>query len=419
MRLENLIIDDEERGVFRVRRRAFTDPEILQLERERIFEASWIYTGHESEIPSAGDYVCRRVAGRSLILVRSSDNVVRAFLNSCPHRGAAVCAAGSGNAKNFTCPYHGWGFANTGQLVAVPSQDDYPRSFQRADFSLRQTARCQLYRGFIFVNLDATITSLEQYLGGAKEYLDLLCDQSEAGLEMVSGHHLYSIRANWKLLAENTMESYHTPVAHKRYMGYMADRGVARKAMKRKGFGEILGQGHIAMGSAPPLGGKPIAYWSPLFPAQKKAEMQAVQQRLADKFGPEKAARMSQMSRNILVFPNLIILDLMAICVRTWFPVAPDYMEVSTWCLAPRDEDSTTRALRIDSFMSFFGPTGFATPDDVEILESCQHGYRNKEIEWSDLSKGLHKDKPTNADEAHLRGFWRQWHRLLTRSRDS
>ena len=112
---EDYIIDDQKAGLFKVNRRVFTDPECLEEERRRIFDKCWIYVGHESEVPHAGDYRSRNVAGRPMILVRGDDSVVRVLLNTCTHRGAMVCRQKSGNAKTFQCPYHAWTFNTRGQ----------------------------------------------------------------------------------------------------------------------------------------------------------------------------------------------------------------------------------------------------------------------------------------------------------------
>ncbi len=96
-----IIIDDQEAGLFRVNRRVFTDPECLAEERRRVFDKCWIYVGHESEVPHAGDYRSRNVAGRPMILVRGDDSVVRVLLNTCTHRGSLVCRQKSGNAQDF------------------------------------------------------------------------------------------------------------------------------------------------------------------------------------------------------------------------------------------------------------------------------------------------------------------------------
>ena len=97
--LEDMIIDDRDAGLFRVNRRAFTDPAILTAERERIFERCWIYAGHESEVPNPGDFRSRRVAGRPIILARGDDGQVRVLLNTCTHRGALVCREQTGSVR--------------------------------------------------------------------------------------------------------------------------------------------------------------------------------------------------------------------------------------------------------------------------------------------------------------------------------
>src|SRR5207237_9315220 len=120
VQLEDLVIDDGQAGVFRVHRSAMTAPEILALERERIFDRCWLYVGHESEIPGPGDYRRRTVANRSVIFARGSDGVIRTLLNTCMHRGARVCRQDEGNARTFQCFYHAWTFDNRGELVGVP-----------------------------------------------------------------------------------------------------------------------------------------------------------------------------------------------------------------------------------------------------------------------------------------------------------
>jgi len=101
--MRDLIVDDRARGVFRVNRRVFTDPEILEQERREVFDRSWLYAGHESEIASSDDFVTRKVGGRPVILVRDSDGMPRAFLNTCPHRGNIVGRERAGSTRLFRC----------------------------------------------------------------------------------------------------------------------------------------------------------------------------------------------------------------------------------------------------------------------------------------------------------------------------
>ena len=87
---------------------------------------------------------------------------------------------------------------------------------------------------------------------------------------------------------------------------------------------------------------------------------------------------MADVNRNLLIYPNLVVNDIMAVTVRTFMPSAPDRMDVTAWELAPRDELPALRQRRLDSFLTFLGPAGFATPDDVEALESCQQGFSQR-----------------------------------------
>ena len=105
----------------------------------------------------------------------------------------------------------------------------------------------------------------------------------------------------------------------------------------------------------------------------------------------------------------------MAITIRTFFPVTPDYMEIRAWALAPKDESPDDRALRLDNYLTFLGPGGYATPDDVEALEACQRGFATfRELQWSDISRGMGRDDPKPDDELQMRTFWRQWNELMT-----
>jgi len=414
MALEHVVADDRDAGLFRVHRSVFTDPRILELEQRRVFEQCWIYAGHASEVPRPGDFQSRRVAGRPVILVRGDDGVVRVLLNTCTHRGAEVCRERCGNTKTFQCFYHAWTFDTRGQLVGVPGEDAYSAAFDREERALANPPRVETYRDFVFISFNRAVQPLVDYLAGAREYLDLVCDQSQAGMEIVAGTQEYSMRANWKLLVENSIDGYHARTTHQRYLEFLVETGVdpAIARGRRRGAGKALGNGHAVIDNEPPFG-RPIARWTPMFGEARRPEMEAIHRQMVERFGPEWAFRMTQTSRNLLVFPNLIVNDIMAITIRTFFPLAPDYIEINAWTLAPRDESADHRALRLDNFLTFLGPGGFATPDDVEALESCQRGFLNHEVEWSDISRGMKREQPLIDDELQMRAFWRQWHALL------
>jgi p-cumate 2,3-dioxygenase alpha subunit len=195
------VIDDRETPRFRVHRSTMVDPAILEEERRQIFDRSWLYVGHESEIEQPHDFRTRRVGGRPIILTRDAGGEVRVFVNSCPHRGMQIESRAEGHGRFLKCFYHGWSFTTSGDLVALPGEDSYGPTFDRENLGLVRPARVASYRGFVFLSWTDDIVDLETYLAGAADVLDLFADQSEQGMQITSGSHIYSTRANWKLLS--------------------------------------------------------------------------------------------------------------------------------------------------------------------------------------------------------------------------
>jgi hypothetical protein len=124
----------------------------------------------------------------------------------------------------------------------------------------------------------------------------------------------------------------------------------------------------------------------PSFGERAAPELAEIRAKLEARLGPERAHRIATTSRNLGIFPNLVINDIMAITVRTFHPLAPGRMNVEAWSLAPRGEAPEHRKLRLENFLTFLGPGGFATPDDIEALESCHRGYAGTAEEWNDIS---------------------------------
>lgn len=406
-----LVVDDEQRGLFRVHRSAFTSPEILAAEQERIFDRTWLYVGHESEIPRAGDFHTRRVGGRTVVFTRDKTGTVRVLLNTCRHRGAEVCRERTGNRKIFTCFYHGWAYDNTGALVSVPGGDSYGPGFRREDHALARP-RTESYRGFVFSTFAADSPSLTEFLADATYLLDLVADQSvDSGMEVIAGTHNYSMRANWKLLMENSCDGYHGITVHQTYFEMMMSLGVTPPLLdshRGAGRGVDLGNGH-AVAESPELG-------MPLMSEEVLEATKLRRARIAERFGEAHATQMLNTTRNTIVFPNLAIIDLnFGIQIRTMYPTAPDHTEITGWQMMPRDVAEPVKPYRIDNALTFWGPAGLATPDDVEGLEQCQSGFSAvREVEWSDISRGMMSEQPTVVDELQMRVFWRQWNELLT-----
>ncbi len=419
--MQGLVRDDPGRGIFRVHRSAMTSPEVFELEQDRIFAHGWLYLAHESELAKPGEYRRRTVAGRPLFIVRGKDGQVRAFLNTCTHRGAILCRQDQGSAETFQCFYHGWTFNNQGQLIGIPDESGYAECFDRIERGLMQAPRLESYRGMYFVSFQPDIEDLGTYLGDIREYIDLTMDSAEAlgGWEMVAGSARYSIRANWKLLIENSLDGYHLPTVHQTYIQYMDNR------LEAAGSSRLLEQqriGHGSDGVSVARGhggflhfaaGRTIANSSPLWSADAQAEVANIRQQLIERYGVERGTEMADRSRHLLIFPNFLFQDShTGMRFRQVWPVAPDMVEVVQTDLVPRDESAELRAYRLEWSRAFLGPGGLATPDDVEALESCQAGFAAREMEWSDISRGMHRPPQAN-DELQVRGFWREWqHRL-------
>ena len=411
---DDMIVDDRSNGVFRVNRTVMTSPDVFQAERAALFDHCWLYVGHESEIAARGDFVRRTVGGRPLILLRDSAGTVRMHFNTCTHRGATLCREDAGNSRVFQCFYHAWSFDTTGKLVVTPGAEGYSARFPKESYHLVAPARVDSYRGLWFVNYDAGAVSLADYLAGATPYLDLVLDQAADGMRIVKGSHLYSVKANWKLMVENSFDGYHAPTVHATYLDFVKDSGGGqRKTALAAGTGLDLGNGHAVIES-PAAWARPVAYWEPFFGADARDEVERKLAELIGRHGEERGRRMADTFRNLLIFPNLIINDVAAITVRRIEPVAPDRHSVQAWALAPAEELDGSAALqrRLDSFLTFLGPGGFASPDDVEALESCQQGFAAREVQWSDVSRGM-ATVPSSQDELQIRTFWRAYAALL------
>jgi p-cumate 2,3-dioxygenase subunit alpha len=416
------VIDDRETPRFRVHRSAMVEPEVLAREREAIFDTCWLYVGHESEVADRHDFRTRRVGGRPVIMTRDATGQVRVFVNSCPHRGMAVETRPEGNGRFLKCFYHGWSFDTAGNLVAMPDDEAYGPNFDRQNMCLPRPPRVESYRGFVFANWSPTGPDLDTYLGHARTIIDLVADQSEHGMSVIGGTHLYSMRANWKLLVENSFDAYHAMTTHQRYIEMIKasgrdfsvrQQGPAAAGVQRRGPMD-LGNGHAVTGSIDTSGGEVLGALGRAFPDEETmARHKARRARLIELHGEPWTNRMLG-GRNHLIFPNLFIIDLVMGCtIRTFYPDSPDYMEITAWQLVPNGEDERLRQLRMSNFLTFWGPAGLATPDDVEALERCQQGFAAySAAPWNDISRGMN-GHPVNS-EAQMRVFWRRWNELMT-----
>ena len=201
-----------ERG--EVDRRIYSDPVIFEREMELIFGRAWLFLCHESQIPERGDFFASVMGRDNVLVVRQKDRSIRAMLNTCVHRGNAVCRAEEGNAKGFLCTYHGWSYGIDGRLVGVPGYKNfYAGEVDKNRLGLAPVAQLASYKGFVFATHDSTAPPLEEYLGATGRLgLDLIAARGD--MVVVPGIQKFVIDCNWKIAVDNLFDWYHPQVTH-------------------------------------------------------------------------------------------------------------------------------------------------------------------------------------------------------------
>lgn len=424
----SLIEVDPKRHSFRVNRAAYKSAEVFEREKAMIFGKCWLYLGHGTELKANGDYHTRRVGGRDIIFLKDRKGEVRAFFNTCTHRGSKICRERNGSARMFTCPYHGWVFDTEGKLKSRNTSTGYDEAINDdGHLNLHPVPRLEQYRNFWFLNYNPEAISLLDYLADATTAIDAICDQTEAEQAVIEGEHSYTIRANYKLLAENSYDGYHLLTVHESYLDFLSDQFAANadqatdantdtslKGYSGYGAARCLGMGHAVIDSYVPTG-RPVAQWLPTMGLDVKDEIEAKRARLVELHGEERANYIAESQKNMVIFPNLVINDIVSTTIRYIEPESQNFMRVTNWAFGPTDESPRLRAIRLDNFISFLGPAGFGSPDDIEMLELCQQAAEHAPIEYSEISKGMNwEDDPrklTGAtdDELQMQAYWTQW----------
>ncbi|MET0986068.1 MAG: aromatic ring-hydroxylating dioxygenase subunit alpha, partial [Steroidobacteraceae bacterium] len=182
----------------------YVDPEFYRLEQQHLWTNTWLLAGHADELPEVGSYKLWREIGQPILLVRGRDRRVRAFYNTCQHRGAPVVRDKRGTARNLRCQYHSWTYDIThGQLIQVPDERDFI-DLCRDERGLVQMS-CEVWQGWVFVNQDPQAASLHDWFGPALDQLDELAGDTLTTITTRS----VIVPCNWKVTAEAFLEVYH------------------------------------------------------------------------------------------------------------------------------------------------------------------------------------------------------------------
>ena len=200
----------------------YTDPDFFALERDRLWSRTWLLVARDEDFDGPGSFRTFDRTGAPLLVVRGADGVLRAFFNTCQHRGAPVVREACGTAKRLRCQYHSWTYDLDGRLLQVPDR----RDFGELDESARglEPVRCEVYDGWVFVNQDRDAEPLDRWLGPvAAEWSPL----RGSGLR-AHGTRRERVPANWKIVADAFLETYHVKTIHPQTVSKLLDhRGAA------------------------------------------------------------------------------------------------------------------------------------------------------------------------------------------------
>ena len=185
----------------------YTSPEFLKSELDDVFSRDWVCVGRASALAKPGDYVAFELAGEPILVLRDDRGRLRAMSNVCRHRMSTILE-GSGHRRSIVCPYHGWSYNLDGSLRAAPAME-LNRGFCKDNYRLPQI-RCEEWLGWVMVTLDERTPSASLQLAEVEALIDDY--QMQNYVEMFRETHVWD--TNWKILAENFMESYHRPVCH-------------------------------------------------------------------------------------------------------------------------------------------------------------------------------------------------------------
>ena len=432
-RFADYIEDRPAEGVFRIDRRVYNDPDILEAEYRNIFEANWVFLCHEAHVPKPGDFFATHIGRQPVFVVRKSDGSLGCYLNACGHRGATLVTKRTGNATSFVCPYHGFCFDNAGKCTAItaPRTGWTEASLAISKFDLTPIACIDSYRGLVFGSLASDVSSLSEHLGAAKALIDIFVAPSPQELEVVAGFSIYQTACNWKIMHENGPDAYHAPVVHNNFAQAVTyrEKRQTRSGVTKTDTGRLTGRIESASYD---LGNGHTAFW------HKRRDPEAFpiyaqREELARRFTPGQLEWIIGRGRHMTIFPNLLLNDLASTHLRTYRPLSVDRMETMIWCIAPAGEPAEMRAARLRKFEDFFLPSGMATPDDVAVAESAHKASYAFASKWTNMSRGAEFkiEGPDDAarelgmapvassnswdHEISMQGIYRRWLQMLER----
>ncbi len=418
------------------------DEELYREEQTKVFERAWLVVGHEDMLRKPGDYVTNYMGEVPVIVSRDMEGQLHVLVNRCVHRGNEVCLFDRGNARAFTCSYHGWTYEIDGKLIGVPMEKDlYRDEIDHENWGLEQ-ARVASYKGLIFATFDQSAPGLEDWLGedGCWWLRNYVLVEHIGGLEALPGWHRYSTPGNWKHLAENFIgDDYHVIAAtHVSWLkvlqefkekGYPIRRAgavAARRYEATTGYlkGCPIGFGNVTIGEQ--------AYESDLGLAEtlSKEAVEWVQYRHRQFQEQMKDYEIAPYSfQNGAIFPNLGLMGFLSPMAGRQFllfhPRGVTKMEQWQWTMVEKEAPAIVKEVAAEYAYRGQHMAGTIAPDDVEnqerIVEAMRaprnwrrpHNYRLQLGHEEEAPQGVPGQMGPNPSEVNQRNFYRFWLELM------
>jgi salicylate 5-hydroxylase large subunit len=401
-------------GTSRVPFWAYTREDLYKKELDRLFyNGHWCYVGLEAEIPNAGDFRRTVVGERSVVMVRDPEGHVNVVENVCAHRGMRFCRERNGHAKDFFCPYHQWNYSLKGDLQGVPFirgvkqegkvNGGMPKDFKVADHGLTKL-KVHVRGGVVFASFDHDVEPFEEFLGPTiLKYFDRVFDGRK--LEIL-GYRRQRIPGNWKLMQENIKDPYHPGLLHTWFSTFGLWRADNKSELKMDEHFR-----HAAMISTRGTGGKNADVVSGV--DSFKDQMKVNDPRLLD-IVPEPwwGGPTAVMTT---IFPSVIIQQQVnSVSTRHIQPNGHGSFDFVWTHFGFADDTPEMKERRLIQ-ANLFGPAGFVSADDGEVIEWSQQGFEQKpahrtviEMGGTDIADADHM-----VTETLIRGMYNYWRKVM------
>ena len=427
------------RGLFRggdVHRDVYIDEELFELEMERLWRSAWVYVGHDSQVPAAGDYYATEIAGQPLLMTRSREGELRVLYNRCAHRGAKVVSAVSGNCGGILrCPYHGWTYRLDGTLRTVPLRAGYEGTGldeSSAALGLGAVPALAIHRGFVFVRLSREGRTFREYFGDSLSSIDNLADRSPSGrLEIVGAPLRYLHECNWKMFIENLNDTMHPMVAHESSAGTARDLwkdqpAEARKPMVIEQFLPFVSSYEFFDQMGVKIYDHGHSYTGVNFSIHSSySAMPEYEAVMEQAYGAERArAILQEIRHNTVFYPSLTVKGAIQ-TIRLVRPLAVDrtLVESYTLRLVGAPDALLERSIMYNRIIN--SPASVVGHDDMHCYRQIQEGLAGGINEWVSICRNYSQSGEdvgtagiyNGTSEVSVRGQFRAWVAALTSDR--